>query len=328
MKFFQFVVLGTFFTAAQALAQPGAGPINVQPNGIVDGVYVKTQVPTKQKINFEYVREADVVWSKRVWRTIDLREKMNHNLYYPLDDYDVNGNWIRNSSRWSLWTVLRQGVLDGRLTVYSPYNPLQYTMEDGDQFKYPIVPRDGGNYFTDSVYRENLNYYIAQLGELSDEPYKDINNRDSMNEKNELVYPDREIFFYKSSDIVQYRLKEDYFFDKERGVMDVRIIGIAPIIYVKDDNGFVTGKRELFWLYFPECRYVLNNYYAFNAHNDAQWMSYDDLFQKRRFASTIDKESNAYDRRITTYRVGVEALHEANKISEEIRGIEHDVWSF
>lgn len=328
MKFFQFVVLGTFFTTAQALAQPGAGPINVQPNGIVDGVYVKTQVPTKQKINFEYVREADVVWSKRVWRTIDLREKMNHNLYYPLDDYDVNGNWIRNSSRWSLWTVLRQGVLDGRLTVYSPYNPLQYTMEDGDQFKYPIVPRDGGNYFTDSIYRENLNFYIAQLGELSDEPYKDINNRDSMNEKNELVYPDREIFFYKSSDIVQYRLKEDYFFDKERGVMDVRIIGIAPIIYVKDDNGFVTGKRELFWLYFPECRYVLNNYYAFNAHNDAQWMSYDDLFQKRRFASTIDKESNAYDRRIATYRVGVDALHEANKISEEIRGIEHDVWSF
>jgi hypothetical protein len=57
-------------------------------------------------------------------------------------------------------------------------------------------------------------------------------------------------------------------------------------------------------------------------------MSFDDLFWKRRFNSTIIKESNTYDRSIETYRMGVDALLESDKIKEEIRTIEHDVWNF
>ena len=129
-----------------------------------------------------------------------------------------------------------------------------------------------------------------------------------------------------SEHIVQYRLKEDWFFDKERSVLDVRILGIAPVIYDATKEG---GKyKELFWLYFPHCRFVFNNYFAYNDQNDAQWMSFDDLFWKRRFSSVMYKESNVYDRKIDTYKAGVDALFEAEKIKEEIRTLEHDVWSF
>jgi hypothetical protein len=86
--------------------------------------------------------------------------------------------------------------------------------------------------------------------------------------------------------------------------------------------------RELFWLYFPHCRFVFNNYFVYNDQNDAQWMSFDDLFWKRRFSSTIYKESNTFDRNIESFRMGADALMEAEKIKEEIRTIEHDVWSF
>ena len=57
-------------------------------------------------------------------------------------------------------------------------------------------------------------------------------------------------------------------------------------------------------------------------------MSFDDLFWKRQFASTIYKQSNVFDRKIETYRAGVDALMESDKITEEIRTLEHDVWHF
>ena len=319
------VLLGLVLFTPLVLAQ-NAGPLNVR-GGIIDGPTIYSNIPTKKPIQYEYVREADVVWSKSVWRSIDLREKINLDLYYPLDYYDSKGNWVKNSSRWSLWTVIRTGVLSGDLTVYSPHNPLMYTMRDGDQFKYPILPVPGKNYYTDSLYRDKMLYYLGELGIESDVPIKDIYGNDSVrNEK--FVYPDRDTIYYTSKDIIQYRLKEDWFIDKERSIMDVRIIGLAPVIYKRDPSGLITGKKELFWLYFPECRYVLNNFFVYNEHNDARQMSFDDLFWKRRFASRIDKESSVYDRDIDKYRTGVDALLESEKINEEVRNIEHDIWSY
>ena len=87
---------------------------------------------------------------------------------------------------------------------------------------------------------------------------------------------------------------EDWFFDKQRGEMDVRIIAIAPVVYDteidNEGNEQITGKKELFWLYFPHCRYVFNNYFSYNGHNDSQCTSFDDLFWSRRFSSYIYKD--------------------------------------
>mgnify|MGYP006216085055 CR=1 FL=1 len=93
-------------------------------------------------------------------------------------------------------------------------------------------------------------------------------------------------------------------------------------------NESISGTMELFWLYFPHCRFVFNNYFSYNDKNDAQWMSFDDLFWKRRFTSFIYKESNGFDRKIETYRSGVDALRESERIKEEIRTFEHDVWDY
>lgn len=308
------------------------GPINVPYPGIVDGLYIGEHIPTKRLIPYEFVREADVIWSKRVWRAIDMREKINHSLYYPFDTYDSENNWVLNSSHWSLWTILKHHILQGDLKIFSPYNPYQFQLKDGDQFKYPVVPEPGKNYATDSVYRQIVFSYLGKLGPQSVTPIPTYDGQDSViylpTGEIEYVYPPRDTSWFLSQDIVQYRLKEDWFFDKERSVMDVRILGIAPVIYDRDETGQIIGLRELFWLYFPHCRYVLNNYYVYNPDNDAQWMSFDDLFWKRRFSSTIYKESNVFDRSVESYRTGVDALMESEKINEEIRLFEHDVWHF
>lgn len=334
---FSVAVFLSWNTMAQ-LEELNGGPVNVPTDGIVDGVYIAEHIPTKRLIPYEYVREADVIWSKRVWQYIDLREKINHNLYYPFDEITLEGRWIRNATRWSLWTVLRNHVLNGDLRLFSPYNPYNvFGEKDGDQLKYPVDPLPGMNFYTDSAYREQLVYFFGYLGPQSDVPLTDEFG-DPLIKVNaegieEMVYPNRDTMWYVSKDIVQYKIKEDWFFDKERSVLDVRILAIAPVVYDIETNEAtgqksIKGLKDLFWLYFPHCRFVLNNYFVYNDKNDAQWMSFDDVFWKRRFSSTIYKSSSVYDRKVDSYRTGVDALMESEKIKEEIRTIEHDVWSF
>lgn len=338
MKYFviSVMMIASISNSQAQLEEINGGPVNVPAEGVVDGVYIQEHIPTKRMIPYEFVREADVVWSRRVWSFIDLREKINHPLYYPWDKYIDDTVWVRNATRWSLWTVMKQHILSGDLTIFSPKNPLDIFgtgIWDGDQFKYPIKPPPGASYYTDKNYKADIDGYLNILGEGRFETIKGANGEDSVTFDpitGEEVNPQpvfvQDMAPVLSEHIVQYRLKEDWIFDKERSVLDVRILGIAPIIYDQTKEG---GKyKELFWLYFPHCRFVFNNYFVYNDANDAQWMSFDDVFWKRRFNSVMYKESNVYDRKIDTYRVGVDALWEADKIKEEIRTIEHDVWSF
>ncbi|MBK8340951.1 MAG: gliding motility protein GldN [Flavobacteriales bacterium] len=126
----------------------------------------------------------------------------------------------------------------------------------------------------------------------------------------------------------RYRLKEDWIFDKQRSKIDIRIIGIAPMIEKKGDDGESKGFTTLFWLYFPECRYVFANWEVFNRENDAERRSFEDIFWKRQFSSTITKWSNVYDRRINNYRTGLDALLEGEEIKQSLFEFEHDLWNF
>lgn len=329
--FVRFVVLFPLFVTGQR-----GGPWNVDSNGVINGSYIKEHILTRSFVPSAPVREADVIWSKRIWRQIDLREKLNYSLYLPMDEHTPSGEYMRNSSHWSLWTVLRQHILDGDLTVFSTYNPYQESILDGDQFKYPIQPEKGKTIETDSLFREKMFYYLGSLGPQSDIPIANQFGEDSivigLNGQFQYVYAPADTIWIDSKDIISYHLKEDWFFDKERSIMDVRIIGIAPVVYSiqQDPNGnsLISGTKELFWLYFPSCRKVLCNYAVFNPHNDAQELSFDDLFCKRIFTSVIYKESNVFDREINSYSVGIDALIESNRINEEIRSIESDIWNF
>ena len=299
--------------------------------------WMNTHIPTKRLIQYPPVSERDVLWSKRVWRAIDMRERINQPMYYPLDEV-TELEWITNANRWSLWTIIRKHVMNGDLRVFSPYNPVSYGLGawDGDQLKYPVDPLPGENYYTDANFRSDLLYYLGRLGPQSDIPLVGDDGQpllvDDGNGGFSQVYDAPDTLWYESKDIVEYRLKEDWFFDKQRGEMDVRIIAIAPVVYKtqldNEGNEQIVGKKELFWLYFPHCRYVFNNYFTYNDRNDSQWMSFDDLFWKRRFSSYIYKESNTYDRPIEDYAHGVDALYESERITNDIRTFEHDLWSY
>jgi gliding motility associated protien GldN len=294
----------TFFSSVAFAQVPPSSGVTVE-SGVLDGVYVPEHVPTKRVIQYTHLREADVMWSKRVWRTIDLREKMNHPLYYPE---------LPISDRRALFDVIRYGVLEeGSLTIYD-CNTFD------DQFKIPVLRKQTE---TEAVYKNRLATYFGR-SELV--PVFDANG-DPVDADGDGVedYRDTTTYF-DTREIIKYEIKEDWFFDKQRSVLDVRIIGICPVVYDMQ-NGQIAGEKALFWLYFPECRYVFQNFFVYNPGNDAQRMSYDDLFWKRQFSSYIHKESNIFDRTVSPSWIGVEALLESEKIKGEMFQLEHDLWN-
>ena len=258
---------------------------------VLDGAYIKEHTKTKRVVPYTHIREADVMWARRVWRTVDLREKMNHPLYFPTEAIN---------DRKSLFDVIRQGLLvDGSITAYDP-GP----MADDDEFRKPLLTADIQQMFTriDTQWTENLD-----TGELM---------------------PVAQEITVESADIKMYRIKEDWIFDKQRSTMDIRILGIAPMKEIKGDDGEVRGYAPIFWLYYPECRYVFANWEAFNRENDSERRSFEDIFWKRQFTSYITKWSNVYDRGINEYKTGLDALLEGEEIKQQLFEFEHDLWNF
>lgn len=130
-------------------------------------------------------------------------------------------------------------------------------------------------------------------------------------------------------DVKHYRIKEVYFFDEETSTLNVRILGIAPIIERYDDNGNFLNTGPMFWLYYPAARSVLARHEVLNPLNDAARMSWEDLFEARLFDGYVTKASNLHNRRIKDYisdPMGI--LLESKKIEESIFNFEHDLWSY
>jgi gliding motility associated protien GldN len=72
---------------------------------VLDGVYEKQLTKEKEYIPYDHIREADVFWSKRVFREIDVNEKMNLPFKYP---------------RQPLIAIIHTAAMEGELTVYDP----------------------------------------------------------------------------------------------------------------------------------------------------------------------------------------------------------------
>lgn len=281
-----------------------------------NSAYVKNDIKKSKPAVLPPIREADAVWSIMIWRVIDVREKMNQSFYFSQQaDADDRRNLV---------SVLLSGIKDNGLTAYDVTD---------DEFKTPISYEDimkklGGGEQTIQV-RNRL------TGELEDKVVKGKGP--------------------STAEVLQYMLKEEWYFDRNTSTLQVRIIGICPIrVYEKEVN-YAAGafnstnnnggestvsyeepefrepklRSKLFWVYFQEARPLLATTEVFNRQNNSQRLSYDDIFIKRYFSSFIAQASNVYDNRaIADYTSGLEQIMESERITQEILRFENDLWEY
>jgi len=252
-----------------------------------DGVYDRTVISQVQPIPYPYLREADVIWTKRVWRVIDMREKMNQPFYFPEQPQNQWKSFIE---------ILKEGIKEGTIQAYSGTD---------DLFQLPIT------------YKELMDGLEQKTTQRLQRP--DGTEFDTVLFKQ----------FY-STDVKRIRVKEDWYFDKQRSVLEVRILGICPVMEKFGENDTVShGDRPLFWVYFPDCRNLFARNEQFNLRNGvAGRLTYDDVFMKRIFSSYIYKEENVYNRSINDYATGVDALLESERAKNKILEFESSLWEY
>ena len=259
----------------------------------MNSVFKKEKHHNKRVQPYAPLRQADVMWSRKVWRELDLRQKINHPFYYP-ENNGIPGSAVTDDRK-SLIDVIFNAVQEGSITAYG--NAVY-----DDEFRTPMTQAEIKN--IGGAKEEIIEVVDWDAVALGADP------SDATTTRTNLVP-------FNRNTVKKWRLKEEWFFDKQRSVMDVRIIGIAPMQENRDEvtGQLLDGFSPLFWVYFPEARKILINAEVFNlVKNDAERRTYDDIFWKRMFGSTIIKEANVMDRKVNEYMIGLDALLEAERI--------------
>lgn len=247
-------------------------------------------------LEYGYVDDRDVLMGKTVWEIIDLSERINFPLYFPIDTANIG------SDRRSLYDVLTKAIRNGEITEV----------------------------YTDSYFNTKKSYKDIQASltriDTTDAGREQINAGQAISPEY-IVKQD-----LTAQDVTQYKIKGYWYFDNRQSELKYRLLGICPVtpdVYTM--NSEEKDYIELFWVFFPSAREVLHEAKSFNNKNSAMPISFDQILNSRRFNSVIYQEENVYgDRQIMSYMKdnAQNQLLEAQRVKEKIRDFEQDMWNY
>jgi len=292
-------VVGSFASYAQS------NLLNAKvPSEIGKKTAAQMESDNDKPLPYGYVHDRDVLMGKTVWELVDVDERINFPLYYPVDTAFVG------KDRRSLFAVLLKGIKEGKITeVYGDdyFNSKKSLKDMESVFKF-IDTTDAG--------KDEINNYYEDY-----KSGKKVLDKQYVNETE-----------LDASDISGYKIKGYWYFDKRQSELKYRLLAICPLATeARDKAKGNTDAIELFWVYFPSIRDVLHEAKAFNDKNSAMPITFDHLLNSRRFNGVIYKEENVYgDRQIDQYMKDNAQMQllESERVKEKIRNFEQDMWNY
>ena len=261
-----------------------------------------------EPVPFAHQRQADVMYYHVIWRRIDLRDKKNHPLYFPVE---VKGTW----------RSLAQTIFDA-IDFANPDNPDALPVYNDEFCTIPYSREEVANSLTQTRQQPIVD---PETGDIID--YQEVHEN------------------FEAKNIMSYNIKEVWYFDKQTSKYYVRILELEPILEFERENSNSNydedmgdeenvraqkTRRRLGHIYYEELRPFLVKQEVFNTKNNAQRLSYDDLITfKRDFNGYIYAEDNVYDRQISEYIANArDQMIESDRITEKLRTYESDLWEF
>jgi gliding motility associated protien GldN len=257
-----------------------------------DAAFDKSFINERTPLPYEHLRWDDALFAEKVWREVDLREKMNMPFRYQAEDDNGDQRFI---------SILLRAVRNGDVTTFSD-----------DRFTTPL----------DST---------GVSGITAGGPADTVAVRD-VNDPNKIVEYRVTQSSFDPNAVMKFRIKEEWVFDREASRMFVRILGIAPLKTTYLPNGQERGSTVMFWVYYPDLRPVLAKYEVYNPKNMGMGrMTWEELFESRMFSSYIIKSTldNPFNRTVRqAIKDPILALLEGDNIKERIFNYEQDLWSY
>ena len=261
----------------------------------------KLEADNDEPLEYGFIDDRDIYWSKVVWEYMDLNERLNLPYYYPIDTMRISTN------RRSLYDTLLRGIKEG-----------------------DIVEVYDDSYFTSKLSYQEINEKLYRRDTIPEGI--DVLNADPTADISEYI----DTYNIDSEHIEGYKIKGVWYIDKRQGEMKYRLLGIAPVAQDvqtigRDDIGDINEKLPIFWVFYPDARLVMHDMKVFNPNNAAFPISFDHLLNAHRFSSLIYKEENVYgDREVKNYVKGNSLFQvlEAEKLKEDIRNKELDLWNY
>jgi gliding motility associated protien GldN len=262
-----------------------------------DAIIERNLVKDRTPLAYEYIREDDAVYRERVWRELDVHEKMNLAFVYKATEDNGNQRFIY---------ILLNAIKNGQITAFDA--------NVDDRFTTPMTFKQIAEGLVNKP-------KIVQVPDMNADP------DGSKGLMRDTLIQDE----FNPELIEKYMVKEEWVFNKESSTLQVRILGIAPEKNVLNPDGTLRDVTPIFWVYYPDLRPLLAKYEAYNGKNYGARMSWEELFESRMFSSRIVKSTvdNPGDQYIAGYiKDPILRLLEGENIKEKIFNYEQDLWSY
>jgi len=254
-------------------------------------------------------RVDDIVWSRIVYRIIDMREKQNYQLYFPVRP---------NEDSRSLFKVMIDAIVGGCEVYKRNARELKPSYAD-----------------TEKLSKEELSKAFA----YNEDNANNIIQYDAA-KKAYSVSVDQYSNYVKNQ--LKFLIQEVIFFDKNTSRMYTKIIGIAPLYALHPDNTEAKESMRYFqgsiicWFPFDKLRPFLARQYVIPNGNESQRLTYDEFFAQKSYSSYLLGEGNLFGRmlldneKLINDPVKFEKFvkKEQHRIEVEIMNVELDLWEY
>ena len=263
-----------------------------------DYAFDRNLIKDRTPLAYEHIREDDAVYVQRVWREIDVHEKMNLPFAYKADGDEGNQRFVM---------ILLNAIKKGEITSFSAAG-------GDDRFTTPMTFKEIASFIVGKP-------EIKQIPDWTNDP---DGSKGLM--KDTIITKE-----FNPDQVERFWVKEDWIFDKESSRMQVRILGIAPLLTIRNEDESFRAVTPIFWVYYPDLRPMLARFDVYNGKNFGARMSWEELFESRMFASRIIKSTvnNPNDEFIASYiKDPILALLEGENVKDRIFNYEQDLWSY
>lgn len=257
-----------------------------------DNAYDKSTLTQRTPLPYEHLRYDDAFYAEKVWRELDLREKMNKTFVY--ESMEDNGSQI-------FVNMLMRAVMSGEVEAFTD------------------------DRFTTKMSLDAVQQAVA--GSLDTVPKYDVKQIDKV-----IGYVvTRKSFDPKDINKIRLKEEWVFDRESSRMFVRILGLGLLKTEYFPNTNK-ERGTSSLFWVYYPDLRPLLVKNEVYNTKNMGQnRMTWEELFESRMFSSYIVKSTidNPQNKLIRNYiKEPILQLLEGDNIKEKIFNFEQDLWSY